>query len=213
MISVVLVDDQNLVRQGIRSLLELSDKVRIVGEASDGAQGLEEIALREPDVVLLDVQMPVMNGIDCLRQLRADGSPTPVIVLTTFDDPDSMIECTRLGARGYLLKDVSLEQLVSAIEIVYAGGTMIQPTVTATILERLSREATSVPPVRQDSSLTPRETEILRCLAGGLSNREVARAISLSEGTVKNYVSSILAKLEVRDRTRAVLKAIDLGLI
>ncbi len=213
MISVVLVDDQNLVRQGIRSLLELSDKVRIVGEASDGAQGLEEIALRKPNVVLLDVQMPVMNGIDCLRQLRADGSPTPVIVLTTFDDPDSMIECTRLGARGYLLKDVSLEQLVSAIETVYEGGTMIQPTVTATILERLSRESTSAPPVRQDSSLTPRETEILRCLAGGLSNREVARAISLSEGTVKNYVSSILAKLEVRDRTRAVLKAIDLGLI
>ena len=213
MISVVLVDDQNLVRQGIRSLLELSDKVRIVGEASDGAQGLEVIALREPDVVLLDVQMPVMNGIDCLQQLRADDNLTPVIVLTTFDDPDSMIECTRLGARGYLLKDVSLEQLVSAIEIVHAGGTMIQPTVTATILQRLSREATSAPPVRQDSSLTPRETEILRCLAGGLSNREVARVISLSEGTVKNYVSSILAKLEVRDRTRAVLKAIDLGLI
>ena len=213
MISVVLVDDQNLVRQGIRSLLELSDKVRIVGEASDGAQGLEVIALREPDVVLLDVQMPVMNGIDCLQQLRADDNLTPVIVLTTFDDPDIMIECTRLGARGYLLKDVSLEQLVSAIEIVHAGGTMIQPTVTATILERLSREPTSAPPVRQDSSLTPRETEILRCLAGGLSNREVARAISLSEGTVKNYVSSILAKLEVRDRTRAVLKAIDLGLI
>ena len=213
MIKVALVDDQNLVRQGIRSLLELSDQVQVIGEGANGEDALELVAGLKPDVLLLDIQMPVMDGISCLRQLRHSGNITPVIVLTTFDDPERLIECTRLGARGYLLKDVSLEQLVAAIVTVHEGGTMVQPSVTANILDRMARGDTPAQPVAGGDILTPRETEILRYLAGGLSNREVASAIHLSEGTVKNHVSSILAKLGVRDRTRAVLKALDQGLI
>ncbi len=211
MIRVAVVDDQKLVRQGIASLLDLSDRVTVVGEAADGMEAQQLLAEVKPDVILLDLQMPRLDGIGLLRQLQAAGDATPVIVLTTFDDPERLIECSRLGARGYLLKDVSLEQLVDAIESVHAGGTLIQPTVTAGILERLRRsDAPEDPGVE---TLTARETEILRCLAGGFSNREIASAVSLSEGTVKNHVSSILGKLGVRDRTRAVLKAIDSGLI
>ncbi len=213
MISVLLVDDQNLVRQGIRSLLELSDNIRVVGEASNGEEALPQLEQLQPDVLLLDIQMPVMDGIACLRELQQRGNDTPVLVLTTFDDPQRLIECTRLGARGYLLKDVSLQQLVEAVVTVHEGGTMVQPTVTASILDRMVRGDLGGNAESQAEQLTQRETEILRYLAGGLSNREVASAIHLSEGTVKNHVSSILAKLDVRDRTRAVLKAIEYGLI
>ena len=212
MIPVLLVDDQTLVRQGIKSLLEISDRICVIGEASNGEEALQQLATTAPEVILLDLQMPVMDGLGCLQQLRDAGNCTPVIVLTTFDDPERLIECTRLGARGYLLKDVSLEQLVTAIVTVHEGGTMILPSVTANILGRMAavREKKGLP---SGEVLTRRESEILRYLAAGLSNREVAAAINLSEGTVKNHVSSILAKLDVRDRTRAVLKAIDYGLI
>jgi DNA-binding NarL/FixJ family response regulator len=213
MISVVLVDDQKLIRQGVRSLLEISERISVAGEASNGREAMAVIEDTDPDVILLDIQMPILDGIGCLRLLRDKGNTTPVIILTTFENPEQMIECTRLGARGYLLKDVSLDQLVAAIETVHQGGTMIQPAVTATILDRLQKNDSPPKALPTGETLTPRETEVLRCLAAGLSNREIGNAVNLTEGTVKNHVSNILAKLNVRDRTRAVLKAIDHGLL
>ncbi|RIH83146.1 Transcriptional regulatory protein DegU [Calidithermus terrae] len=219
MIRVVLVDDQTLVRQGIRSLLELSDRVRVVAEASDGQEGLQAVALHRPDVVLLDLRMPVLDGIGTLRALSRAGFFPPTLILTTFDDDERVLDALRAGAKGYLLKDVTLAQLVEAIEILAAGGTLIQPAVTERLIRGLTQLHKGDSPTRpyadayDPEELTDRETEILRLLAGGYNNREVGSALGISEGTVKNHVSSILSKLGVRDRTRAVLKALELGLI
>jgi DNA-binding NarL/FixJ family response regulator len=201
MIRVVLVDDQTLVRQGIRSLLELAGDIAIVAEASDGEDGVAVITRERPDVVLLDVRMPRKGGLDVLRELQAAHALPPTILLTTFDDDEALIEAVKTGARGYLLKDVSLEQLTEAIRAVAAGGTVIG-------LEHVRRDFDALSP---PDPLTKRETEILRLMAGGYSNREIAEALGTAEGTVKNHASSILSKLGVRDRTRAVLKALELG--
>lgn len=211
MIRVLLVDDQTLVRQGIRSLLELSDSVEVIAEAGNGEDALQELQSQSPDVMLLDIQMPKLDGIGVLRKMAELGIAVPVIVLTTFDDQQRLLECSRLGARGYLLKDVSLSQLVDAVATVHRGDTLIQPTLTVNIAEALQGQDDDSDGLRE--SMTKRELEVLRYLAGGYSNREIAEAVHLSEGTVKNHVSNILSKLDVRDRTRAVLKAIDLGLI
>lgn len=214
MIRVVLVDDQTLVRQGIRSLLELADDVEVVAEAGDGQAGLAAIAAHRPDVVLLDLRMPVLDGLGVLEAL--DGDAPAVLVLTTFDDDDAVLAALRAGARGYLLKDVTLEGLLDAIRTVAAGGRLIQPAVTAGLLDRLIR---GYVPDRPDVSgtpgedLTPRELDVLRLMAAGWSNREIAHGLHLAEGTVKNHVSAVLLKLGVHDRTRAVLRALDLGLI
>ena len=214
MIRVVLVDDQTLVRQGIRSLLELADDVEVVAEAGDGQAGLAAIAAHRPDVVLLDLRMPVLDGLGVLEAL--DGDAPAVLVLTTFDDDDAVLAALRAGARGYLLKDVTLDGLLDAIRTVAAGGRLIQPAVTAGLLDRLIRGDV---PDRPDVSgtpgedLTPRELDVLRLMAAGWSNREIAHGLHLAEGTVKNHVSAVLLKLGVHDRTRAVLRALDLGLI
>lgn len=214
-INVMLVDDQTLVREGIKSLLQLAGHITIVGEASDGVEALEKIPECNPDVVLMDIRMPRMDGIETLKTLTVRGSSVPVIILTTFDDHELVLNGIRAGARGFLLKDVSLESLVEAIETVNKGDTLIQPAVTERVLKgftelqgdsKVNRE-----PVQE--ALTQREIEILRLMAGGYSNKEISRAIFKSEGTIKNHVSNILAKLNVRDRTRAVLKALELGLI
>jgi DNA-binding NarL/FixJ family response regulator len=211
MITVVVVEDQALVRQGIRSLLELAEDVEVVGEAADGQQALRVIAEVAPDVVLLDLRMPGMDGISVLRAL---GSPLPaVLVLTTFDDEEAVLDAVRAGARGFLLKDVTLDQLVGAIRSVAAGGSALQPGVTDTLLRRLRDQPMSFERFDRPEHLTPREVEILRLLVGGYANREIAAALHLSEGTVKNYVSSVLDKLGVRDRTRAALRGLELGLI
>ncbi len=212
-IRVVLVDDQTLVRQGIRSLLELSDNIRIVAEASDGKQAVELIPGVAPDVVLMDMRMPEMSGLEALQYMAANGTLRPTIILTTFDDDDLVLAGIKAGARGYLLKDVSLEQLVDAIETVAAGGTLVQPAVTQRLLSGLERMHNEFTSLDRPDPLTDRETEILRLMAGGYSNKEIANSLGVAEGTVKNHVSNILSKLGVRDRTRAVLKAFELKLV
>jgi DNA-binding NarL/FixJ family response regulator len=213
MIRVVLVDDQNLVRQGVRSLLELAGDIRVVAEASDGDEGLVVIRREHPDVVLLDLRMPKKDGVAVLQALQAEGALPPTIILTTFDDDSALLEAVKAGARGYLLKDVSLEQLTAAIHDVAAGRSIIRPVVTERVLRGLEHVRRDFDALSPPDPLTRREVEILRLMAGGYSNREIAEALGTAEGTVKNHASSILSKLGVRDRTRAVLKALELGYI
>ena len=213
MIRVVLVDDQQLIRQGVRSLLGLTGDISVIAEASDGDDGIAVIRRERPDVVLLDLRMPKTDGVAVLKALQADAVLPPTIILTTFDDDVALLEAVRAGAKGYLLKDVSLEQLTAAIRDVAAGGTVIRPMVTERVmrgLEHVRRDFDSLSP---PDPLTRREVEVLRLMAGGYSNREIASALGTAEGTVKNHASSILSKLGVRDRTRAVLKALELGYI
>lgn len=216
-IKVMLVDDQTLVREGIKSLLTLAGHIQIVGEAGDGVEALEILPEANPDVVLMDIRMPRMDGIEALKQLKESGNDTPVIILTTFDDHELVLNGIRAGAKGFLLKDVALESLVEAIDTVHSGKTLIQPAVTEKVikgfteLQKHGDSKVEKDPVQDE--LTQREIEILRLMAGGYSNKEISRAIFKSEGTIKNHVSNILAKLGVRDRTRAVLKALELGII
>jgi DNA-binding NarL/FixJ family response regulator len=213
MIEVCLVDDQTLVRQGIRSLLELSDSIRVVAEAGDGMQAVETIPRVKPDVVLLDMRMPGMSGLDVLNALAATNQLPPTIILTTFDDDQLVLAGLKAGARGYLLKDVSLDQLVDAVKTVAAGGSLVAPVVTQRLLSGLERMQNEFVSLDRPDPLTDRETEILRLMAGGYSNKEIANSLGVAEGTVKNHVSNILSKLGVRDRTRAVLKAFELGIV
>ena len=213
MIRVVLVDDQTLVRRGVRALLELAGDISIVGEAEDGVAGAAIIRRERPDVVLLDVRMPKAGGLDLLRDLRASSELPPTILLTTFDDDDALLEGVKAGARGYLLKDVLLEQLTGAIRSVAAGETLIRPVVTERVLRGLEHVRRDFDALDPPDPLTRRELEILRLMAGGYSNREIAEALGTAEGTIKNHASSILSKLGVRDRTRAVLKALERGYI
>ena len=213
MIRVVLVDDQTLVRRGLRALLELAGDIAIVGEAEDGVEGAAIVRRERPDVVLLDVRMPKAGGLDLLRDLRQSGELPPTILLTTFDDDEALLEGVKAGARGYLLKDVSLEQLTGAIHAVAVGETLIRPAVTERVLRGLEHVRRDFDALDPPDPLTKREIEILRLMAGGYSNREIAEALGTAEGTIKNHASSILSKLGVRDRTRAVLKALELGYI
>ena len=213
MISVLLVDDQTLVRQGIRSLLELSDDIRVIAEAGDGAQAVQLIPQAKPDVVLLDLRMPGLSGIDVLNTLSQSNQLPATIILTTFDDDQLVLAGLKAGARGYLLKDVSLDQLVDAVKTVAAGGSLVAPVVTQRLLSGLERMHNEFTSLDRPDPLTERETEILRLMAGGYSNKEIANSLGVAEGTVKNHVSNILSKLGVRDRTRAVLKAFELGIV
>jgi DNA-binding NarL/FixJ family response regulator len=213
MIRVALVDDQTLIRQGVRSLLELAGDIAIVAEAGDGDEAVSMINRLSPDVVLLDLRMPKKDGVEVLRDLQASGTQPPTIILTTFDDDEALLDAVRAGARGYLLKDVSLDQLTDAIRVVAAGGSMIRPAVTERVLRGLEHVRRDFDALSPPDPLTKREVEVLRLMAGGYSNREIADALGTAEGTVKNHASSILSKLGVRDRTRAVLKALELGCI
>jgi len=213
MIRVVLVDDQTLLRDSLRQLLDMTPDIRVVAEAIDGIEAAETIRRASPDVVLLDVRMPGRSGVDVLRELSNAGTPPPTILLTTFDDDEAIQEGLRAGARGFLLKDVAFEGLTSAIREVAGGRTLLRPTIT----ERARREIEELQPdfesLDPPDPLTRRETEVLRLIAGGYSNREIAQMLGTSEGTVKNHTSSILSKLGVRDRTRAVLRALERGYI
>jgi DNA-binding NarL/FixJ family response regulator len=213
MIRVALVDDQTLIRQGVRSLLELAGNIAVVAEAADGDEAVTMICRVRPDVLLLDLRMPRKDGVAVLRELHALSALPPTIILTTFDDDEALLEAVRVGARGYLLKDVSLEQLTEAIRTVAGGGTLIRPVVTERVLRGLEHVRRDFDALNPPDPLTRREVEILRLMAGGYSNREIADALGTAEGTVKNHASSILSKLGVRDRTRAVLKALERGYI
>lgn len=212
-IRVMLAEDQNLVRQGICSLLELSDSIEVVGQVEDGSEVVEGIRLYKPDVLLLDIRMPKMTGIQALQAMNENELSVPTIILTTFDDNRLVLEGLEAGAKGFLLKDVSLDSLVSAIEKVHQGETLVQPAITERILKGLSSLATGSEETQVVDELSTKELEVLRLMAGGYSNKEISLAIHKSEGTVKNQVSSILEKLGVRDRTQAVLKSINLGIL
>jgi DNA-binding NarL/FixJ family response regulator len=215
MIRIAVIDDQTLVRQGIVSLLSLATDLTVVAQAANGAGIVELVQQHQVDVVLMDIQMPQVSGIDALHLLDQAKSKVPVIILTTFDDNDRVLQAMQAGARGYLLKDVALELLVDAIHTVHRGGSLLQPAITDKILASFLQRKTDEPAVEElhAEALSGKELEILRLLAAGFSNREIAAAVFKSEGTVKNQVSAILGKLGVRDRTKAVLKAIDLGLL
>jgi DNA-binding NarL/FixJ family response regulator len=210
-IRVFIADDQLLIRQGIRTLLEMDGGISVVGEAADGIEATARVPALPVDVLLLDIRMPQKNGIDVLRELSAKGALPPTLILTTFDDSDVVLDGIRAGARGFMLKDVSYDQLIAAIRAVAGGATVFQPAVTERLLRVADRVhiATDAPIER----LTEREVEVVRLMAGGYSNKEIARALGTAEGTIKNHVSSILAKFGVRDRTRAVLKALEAGLL
>ncbi len=208
-IRLIVIDDQTLVRQGIISLLQLDAEIEVVAEASDGSEIVTLVQQYQPDLLLMDIRMPQVNGIEALQLLQQAGLRVPVLMLTTFDDHQQVLTAMLAGARGYLLKDVALDVLLQAIRTVAAGGSLLQPALTDRILQ--SRQGNDAP--QDTESLSPKELEVLRLLAAGFSNREIANAVFKSEGTVKNQVSAILAKLGVRDRTKAVLKAIDLGLL
>jgi len=208
---VVLADDQTLIRQGIRGLLELTDEFQIVGEAEDGDEALTMILELKPDVALLDVRMPRKDGVAVVAALRKRGVETPVILLTTFDDEAVLLEGVRAGIAGYLLKDVSLEILSGALRTVASGKTLILPAVTQRAAKAVQKKGTLFEAAEMPSVLSDREREVLRLMAGGYSNKEIADALGTAEGTVKNQASSILSKLGVRDRTRAVLKALEMG--
>ena len=211
MIRVALVDDQTLMREGLRKLLELTDDIRVVGEAADGAEAIEMIPRVKPDVVLLDVRMPRRTGIEVLQTLRHGDRLPPTILLTTFDDDTALLEGIKAGARGFLLKDVSLADLTRAIQDVAAGATLMRPVVTERILRAASKVTADFDAIDRPERLSRREIETLRMMAGGHSNRDIAEAFGTTEGTVKNHVSSILSKLGVKSRTQAVLKGMELG--
>ena len=205
---VALADDQALVRAGLRALLQQQGIV-IVFEADDGQSLLDQLQTTPVDIVLSDIRMPGVGGIDALVALRARGDTTPVLLLTTFDDADLLLRATDAGAQGFLLKDAAPEDLRDAIVRVARGETLLQPVSTDAVRARYRYHADQAP----REAFSTREVAILRLLAGGYSNREIARSLFLAEGTVKNYVSAILDKLDTRDRTRAVLKAITLRII
>lgn len=212
---VCVVEDETLVRHGIRKLLELGGRVEVVAEARDGEEALVRIEKSRPDVVLLDVRLPKLDGIGVLRKLRQNGASPPCLVLTTFDDREVTLAAIREGARGFLRKDVSLDQLIEAIETIAAGGTYLQPAVTESLLRGLdgARNALPRPGLALVEPLTHREAEVLGLMAAAYTNREIAKALGMAEGTVKIHVSNILSKLGARDRTQAVLSALELGLL
>ena len=210
---LILVEDQMLVREGIKSLLGLDDSVEVVGEYENGQQLIDSENAVNCDVILMDIRMPKLSGIDTLLALRDKGIKTPVLMLTTFDDHELVNGAMRAGAKGYLLKDVSLETLVDTITQITNGKTLIQPAVTEKVLQGLKGLNVEFESFENPEPLTEKEVEILRLIAAGYSNKEIADAMFKSTGTIKNQVSSVMAKLGVRDRTRAVLKALEQGVI
>ena len=214
-IRILLVDDQPLFREGLRTLLSVHPDFEVVGEAANGAEAIRLVRLHLPSVVLMDLQMPVLDGVAATRRLHEEQPDCRVIVLTTFDDDEMVFDGLRAGAVGYLLKDAPSEKLAEAIRVAARGETFLQPSVAAKVVAefaRLTKKAV-VPPTSLVDPLSERELEILRLIAQGASNREIAGTLFLAEGTVKNHVTNILGKLEVRDRTQAALKAKESSLI
>jgi len=215
-VRVLVVDDQTLFREALATLLGVRDEVEVVGAVGDGAQALEAVALLRPDVVLMDLRMPVLDGVATTRRLAVEHPDVRVLVLTTFDGDDEVFPALRAGAVGYLLKDATASRLVEAVQAAARGESVLQPSVATKLIARVSQlpDAPAVPrPQPLVDPLTERELDVLRAVADGLSNREAAALLFLSEGTVKNHVTNVLAKLGVRDRTQAALRARALGLL
>lgn len=214
MTRIMLVDDETLVRKGIRGLLELTGRFEVIAEACDGEAAVAAVAAHPPDVLLMDIRMPKLSGIEALHRMRERlGQPPPTILLTTFDDDEALLLGIRAGAKGFLLKDVEVELLAEAIDVVAAGGNMIRPAITAKVLRSHEGQQTRFEAAKLPEPLTPRELDVLRLMAAGWSNREIGEALHTAEGTIKNHCSTVLSKLGVRDRTRAVLRALELGIL
>lgn len=208
MIKVLLVDDQNLIRQGLKALLELESDLDIIGEAENGKLALEAIAQFHPDVVLMDVRMPIMDGVAATQEIQKNFPGVKVLVLTTFDDDEYVKTALQHGAMGYLLKDTPSEELAVAIRAVHKGYTQLGPGIVKKLLTRFQVTPNQTPPTPDNlTELTPREKEVLRLIATGASNREIAHELYISEGTVKNHVTNILNRLNLRDRTQAAIIA------
>jgi DNA-binding NarL/FixJ family response regulator len=218
MIRVMLVDDQALFREGLRTLLSIRSDLEVVGEAENGRAAVDLAARLRPDVILMDLRMPVLNGVAATRQIQQEQPDSKVIVLTTFDDDEYIFDGLRAGAVGYLLKDVSSDKLVEAIRAAGRGESFLEPSIAAKVVAEFTRLSGGKRPSSPSEqplvdSLSERELEILGVLATGASNREIAQQLYITEGTVKNHITNILGKLGVRDRTQAALKARELGLV
>jgi DNA-binding NarL/FixJ family response regulator len=215
-IRVLLVDDQALFREGLETLLSVHDDIQVVGQASNGQEAVEVAAKVQPHVVLMDVRMPVLDGVRATRLLKQSLPKCRVIVLTTFDDDEYVFDALHAGAVGYLLKDVASARLVEAIRATARGESILEPSVAAKVIAEFTRVSRMVPPAQMEQLVEPlseRELEILALIARGYSNKEIASQLFIAEGTVKNHVTHILGKLGVRDRTQAALKARELGLL
>ena len=217
-IRVVIADDQSMVRSGLESLLETEPDLEVVGLAADGRAAIAAVHDRAVDVVLMDIRMPVLDGIEATRALVQDGSPVRVLMLTTFDLDEYVFEALKVGASGFLLKDATAEQLISAVRTIARGDGLLDPTVTRRVIEAFARGALSAgPPARADDHrlerLTARETQVLRLLARGLSNPQIGKALVISDATAKTHVSSVLFKLGLHDRVQAVIYAYENGLV
>lgn len=216
-VRVLLVDDQALFREALSVLLDVAEGVEVVGEASNGAEALERAAELRPDVVLMDLRMPVLDGIAATRRMRAEQPDVRVLALTTFDDDAEVFAALSAGAVGYLLKDVSSARLVEAVQAAARGESVLQPSVAAKVVARIAGlpdDPDAAPrPQPLVTPLSERELEVVRLLAQGRSNREIAAQLFLAEGTVKNHVTNVLTKLGARDRTQAALRARELGLV
>jgi DNA-binding NarL/FixJ family response regulator len=215
MTSVVIVDDQGMVRAGFRSLLEAEPDLEVVGEAANGAEAIEVVSRLQPDVALMDIRMPLLDGIAATRTLLERGCRTRVLVLTTFDLDEYVFEALRAGASGFLLKDAPAEELSAAIRVVSAGESLLAPSVTRRVIDAFIRRPTGPTRTadRRLTLLTPRELEVLGLLARGLSNLDIAQRLFVSEGTTKTHVSNVLSKLGLRDRVQAVIFGYENGVV
>ena len=212
-VRVLLVDDQELVRAGFRLILDSADGIEVVGEAADGAQAVSAARSLRPDVVLMDVRMPDVDGIAATRSLTRELPDTRVLVHTTFDLDEHVYDALQAGAAGFLLKDVPMEDLIAAVRAVHAGASLLSPSVTRRLVEEYASRRTTTPVTAPPASLTAREHEVLLLVARGLSNAEIAEALVVSEATVKTHVTAVLAKLGLRSRVQAVVHAYESGLV
>jgi len=216
MIRVLLVDDQRLMRDGMKTLLSLEGDLEVAGEAGNGLEAVQQALALRPDVVLMDIRMPGMNGVESTREIRRALPETRVLVLTTFDDDDLVMEALLEGAAGYLTKDLPAEQIAEAIRQVCTGGVVMPPPIAAKVVSELARRSAAAPSAKGDKAvldqLTDRERDVLRLLGQGFSNKEIGEALFITEGTAKNHVSNLIEKLGLRDRTQAALWAVRHGL-